>query len=430
MDIDTLNPDTVLQTKEFPDMFVKTDNDKLLIRRDTCIETEDASYWISSTGQDGGKLSQHTSTYTQGKQKRTAFEQAVSECESKREKVFKKSKYRVGRENAIHPDDDDMPPPMLATAKESTKIIYPCYVQRKLDGNRCLARVKWKDLSADDPGFEVLMWSRQGNVFEGLCHIEEELKRIVKNSPILNADQNEIIFDGELFTLEYPFQELNGVLKLKHMDPNDYEKDSNEYNKAIETMNRKSKMQYWIYDIARKGIPQYKRTERLELMLQNSHIPPGTIESRAVLNPIVLEPTFEVKDEAELDSFHTDSVRQGFEGTIARMKDAGYVFKKRSKELVKIKDFYDEEYEVVDIVENDGLPGTCKFVCRFINTEGQEDTFEAMPDGSMEERKAVWEKHIANNFHVEKGAQVTVRYTEKFPDGKPRFGNARIRDEL
>lgn len=444
-DIKDQNNIQVLKTKDtthFEDMF-QISGKKLLIRRDLCISlTTGTSYWIVQTGQDGGKLIEKINAYDKGKGKKTAFEQAVGECRSKREKKYKKDKYREGRTNAIDPKNDPYPPPMLAETKEKTKITFPCFAQRKLDGNRCMAKVTL-DKKTGSPT-KVEMYSRSGNFFQGLPHIVGKLIDMAsmliladpKNSKNLLMDQgkpcldaNFIIFDGELFTLEYPFQELNGVLRLDDLDPDDYEKDSGDHLKALKNRERKAKMQLWVYDIAVPRVPQYKRAKLLTDICEMASVPCGDITSTAKKNPVVLEPYETIKDQEELDKFHASSVEQGFEGTIARMWEAGYLFKKRSKELVKIKDFQDEEFKVTGMIANDFLPGTGKFVCEFTNTDGEKDTFDAMPMGTMSERRSMFDLWT---FEPDKviGKMVNVKFHTKFPNGKPRFGVARVRDEL
>ena len=418
-----------LLRKNFPDMFVRGDKGKLLIRRDLVVGKDNEAYWIVQTGQDSGKLVEKVNHYTEGKQKRNAFEQAVSECESKRKGKSKKDKYVEGRQNAINVEDADLPPPMLATALKDTKVVYPCFAQRKLDGNRCLTRVKPfgpKPGTIGTAGHTYVMWSRQGNKFQGFGHIETALdelvhKAVAKGLIDWKELDGELIFDGELYTLEYPFQELNGVLKLDHLNPDDFEPDSKQHKKALENQERKSKVQYWVYDLAIKGMPQHKRGDLLHKLFDNAGYHRGSIKTRAKEAPVVYEPYIQVNTQQQLDEFHSRTVGDGFEGTIARMYDAGYIFKKRSKELVKIKDFHDEEFDCIGMRENDKLPGTGTFIC--MTKEGHQ--FEAMPEGSMEERKAMY--ILRDTF---KGKKLNVKYFEKYPEtGIPRFPVARVRDE-
>jgi DNA ligase-1 len=47
-------------------------------------------------------------------------------------------------------------------------------------------------------------------------------------------------------------------------------------------------------------------------------------------------------------------MKDGFEGTILRMPDAKYKRAGRSKDLIKKKDFVDDEFEIIDIEEGKG----------------------------------------------------------------------------
>jgi ATP-dependent DNA ligase len=426
-DTDLANTRGIFSVQTYEDMFVKKDEKKLLIRRDLVVMMSDqTARWIVQTGQDNGKLVEKITVFKEGKQKRNAFEQAISECESKRKLKYKKDKYREGRENAVHPDDVELPPPMLATPKEKSNIVYPCLGQRKLDGNRCLTKVTFDD---DLNVTSLVMWSRQGNLFTGLTRIEDRLKEIVNSIPkvdhplasLIKTQFKEIIFDGELFTLEYPFPELNGVLKLDDIDPNVQEPGSKQHKKALEVINKKAKMQYWLYDIALKNSPQHARTTFLESLLVAANVPEGSISSKAEDDPVVLEPAIVLNSPKDLDEFHSSNVGQGFEGTIVRIQEGGYLFKKRSKDLIKVKDFHDEEFECVGMKENSGLPGTGVFVC--VTQEGNE--FDAMPEGSMQERLELFK-----NKDSYTNKKLNVKFFEKYPEtGIPRFPVARIRDE-
>ena len=83
--------------------------------------------------------------------------------------------------------------PMLAHqySNKKSEIKFPCYVQPKLDGVRCVI-VRNK------------LYSRNGNIFPSLPHIEEELKKYNKNN---------LILDGELYTDDINFEKIVGLVK-------------------------------------------------------------------------------------------------------------------------------------------------------------------------------------------------------------------------
>ena len=81
---------------------------------------------------------------------------------------------------------------MLSLWKKKKEIKYPCYVQPKLDGVRCVA--VYPDL-----------FSRHGNPFPTLSHIKEEL---LKNT-------EHLILDGELYSENFNFEKIISLVKKK-----------------------------------------------------------------------------------------------------------------------------------------------------------------------------------------------------------------------
>jgi ATP-dependent DNA ligase len=83
--------------------------------------------------------------------------------------------------------------PMLAHRYNEKKgdIKFPCFVQPKLDGVRCVV-------------VGNKLYSRNGNRFPVLPHIENELKLYNKNN---------LILDGELFTDDINFEKIVGLVK-------------------------------------------------------------------------------------------------------------------------------------------------------------------------------------------------------------------------
>jgi len=74
---------------------------------------------------------------------------------------------------------------------KKSEIKFPCFVQPKLDGVRCVV-------------VDNKLYSRNGNRFPVLPHIEDELK--------LNNRDN-LILDGELFTDDINFEKIVGLVK-------------------------------------------------------------------------------------------------------------------------------------------------------------------------------------------------------------------------
>ena len=176
-------------------------------------------------GQLDGKKQTTKREYTEGKNlgkknETTPLQQCISETRRKwQDKMEKEGYYLVipkaetqptvaTNENAVKVF------PMLAHTYEplsskNTKngIVFPCYVQPKLDGLRCICYLVPNGSSSSGES-KVVAQSRTGAYFETVEHICAELRPILLKTPGL-------ILDGELYTAELPFEELAGLIKRK-----------------------------------------------------------------------------------------------------------------------------------------------------------------------------------------------------------------------
>jgi len=65
------------------------------------------------------------------------------------------------------------------------------------------------------------------------------------------------------------------------------------------------------------------------------------------MNNVVVVPTFEINSREEVDKYFDIFRKDGYEGAIIRT-DAPYEHK-RSKNLLKYKEFLDDEFEIIDV---------------------------------------------------------------------------------
>lgn len=115
-----------------------------------------------------------------------------------------------------------------------------------------------------------------------------------------------------------------------------------------------------------------------------------------------------VEHEAQFDQLHGEWLEAGYEGSMWRA-NAQYE-QKRSKTLLKRKEFQDAEFEVVSIEEGVGnWAGMAKSViCR-------------LPDGRTFGAGIKGSKERAVELLSEQHKVVTVHYFHLTPDGVPRF---------
>lgn len=105
----------------------------------------------------------------------------------------------------------------------------------------------------------------------------------------------------------------------------------------------------------------------------------------------------------------------GYEGSILRL-DIGDYENKRSKQLLKKKDFVDEEFKIVGAVEGEGgRAGTIGFFVMELE-DGKEKTFKSNVKGDFEYLTDIWKNH---KHYI--GTHATVKYFARTPDNVPRF---------
>lgn len=305
------------------------------------------------------------------KNERTPEEQAESEAQSKIDKKLDKAYFETKEEA----ENNIVLLPMKAKEfdDQSDKIDWDndVYIQKKLDGMRCLAQV-------NEDGVNLI--SRQGKEIENMAHVERDLLNLFDFS-----DVDEIIFDGELYKHNASFQENMRLIK--------------KYREG-----KTEEIKYWIYD----RIEDIKWSERQN---KNTRLIGSYRNKKGELNNIRCVKEFSVQDEDEIREYHNVFIDQGFEGTMVRHGERDYKTNKRDQQLLKYKDFQDIACTVKDVVSGEAAKDQGVVVCEYDNK-----TFKASLKFSHEERENILENK--NNYI---GETAEIRFFEKSEDGIPRF---------
>lgn len=284
-----------------------------------------------------------------------------------------KAAYTKKLEGAYYEDINDIHlgcryfEPMLAEVYMDPKRLkqtafQPGFGQPKLDGMRAI-------------GSEKGGHSREGNPVHGYGHIHNALR------PLLNEDPA-LIFDGELYNhdLKDNFNELMSLAKKA--------------NPSIERLAQiRNGIQYHIYDLPSHPGTFKERHAALQRLFTGFSHP-----------SIHLVDTLPVNTQAEFDELHGTCLAAGYEGSMWR-RDAVYV-NDRTDDLLKRKDFMDEEFTLLRIEE--AHRGTFRAVCQL--PDGRE--FGAGVKGSRD--KAA---QLASEGHK----VVTITFFGYTLDGIPRF---------
>ena len=258
--------------------------------------------------------------------------------------------------------------PMLAQDfnKRGKSIQFPCLVQRKLDGVRCVASAKG-------------LFSRNGKAFPHLNHIKAE---------IAAARTNALLLDGELYSDTLTFQEIVGLVKKEKLKGDDEAK--------------LKQIHLCVYDVIDTEADNEARNSALQKLFATHKF-----QALRLLGTEVCETREKVGE------FHARYVAEGYEGLMLRNRNGKYRVGVRSTDLQKYKEFEDAEYKVTGFKEGDGLEKGCViWIC--CTAKGQE--FAVRPRGTHEARAELL-KDAASYI----GKQLTVRYQELTTDGLPRF---------
>lgn len=386
------------------------------------IKTWDANIYLKGTdmksghafamiehGQQDGKKQTAVRDYTEGKNigkknETTPLQQCIAETRKKwldkKEKESYQETVQQEADEAAQADETVLPIapsagkkyfPMLAqkfepeskTAKKQT-IVFPCFVQPKLDGLRCI-------IYRDSMTGEIRRQSRTGTYFDTMSHIAQSLTPFFQKHP-------DAVLDGELYTSDIPFEELAGLIKKKKLTEQD----------SI----RLSAIKYHIYDIVDEKSVYQKRYSDIKKMF--AQVAASTASSPHELPPyICLVETTEAKTEAEFKVEFSRFIEDGYEGIMLRNKGGMYRCNYRSHDLQKYKEFEEDEFRIIGFTQGDGRDkGTVIWMCE--TKEGKE--FTVRPRGTMESRRKLFE---SGKKYV--GKMLTVIYQELTEEGKPRF---------
>jgi len=344
---------------KFDTLYAKASNGKIKVWE---IEAR-GNTMVIRNGYEDGKMAEQEKVIEGkniGRSNETSPEkQCELECQSKWQKKIDEQ-YSTDKNKLVVYADAAVVLPMLALKYQDRKhdIKFPCYVQPKLNGVRCIYQ-------------NGKFMSREGKEFTTLAHLIPELKRLGIDMP-----------DGEVYIHGATFQDI--VRQVKK-------------DRGTETL------QYWIYD---RVNDKSFNDRSVSIMEQFQLMKP---------KPVYLKPveTYLVSSEAEIKKYHDKFVQDGFEGVIVRNVDGLYQAKHRSKDLQKYKEFIDDEFEIVGGHEGSG-PDAGTIVFEVKTFAG--NVFSVRPRGTREVRSA-WFKDLKNL----KGLKLTVRYQNLSEVGIPIF---------
>jgi DNA ligase-1 len=325
----------------------------------------------------------------------TPEEQAELEAQAKFQKKLD-SGYAL---NEVDAQKKKFYEPMLAHnfKDRQGEIFYPCYSQPKLDGIRCVVRKE---------GDTLVGRTRNGKEIECIPHILKSLNGFFLANP-------KAILDGELYNhdLRDNFNKITSLVRKQKpvrsasMTDKAFAKKQTEYQDRL--AEAEDTIQYHVYDapkindvVNEKQSFDFRTDELKAKLVTNKHI--------------VLVETNESYSLGNLNSLYGQYLEQGYEGQMVRKSLSSYE-NKRSKSLLKRKEFIDAEYKIIDIdVGNGNRSGTAKHLVCYCETTKK--TFNSNIKGSFD-----YLKEIYDNRKDYIGKLATIKFFQLTPDGIPRF---------
>lgn len=240
-----------------------------------------------------------------GKGGRTQAQQIESRINSRINKKLDTGYKRNLREIDTRPTNTlSMPMPMLASRKMHRLDTNSLYVQPKLDGMRLIITRQQN---------EVFAYSRQGKRVDTISHILEDASTLL--------DEGEFL-DGELYAHGASLQTIMSLAKRSQEDT--------------------AKLKFHVFDTI-DGAPFEQRFGVLRSRYNEMN------ELFDTLQTIELVHTTRITGIGEVSTLMGHARKVGYEGLILRAGDAFYTPGKRSNQIVKVKQFFDEEYIVIGV---------------------------------------------------------------------------------
>ncbi len=255
------------------------------------------------------------------------------------------------------------------------------YVQPKLDGWRCIARLQ---------GDKVVLTTNNGKQYPWFENLRKEIANFVKNRNCLDG------LDGEIYSHSLDFKTICSMSILARTNPHPLE---NQINLTV----------FDLVDLSGKKT----QDERFALMKALFSKRPANTSCIKVCTTKTISSFEQVK------TFHDDFFQKGYEGVIIRSRDLMYT-DKRSLKMRKYKNFTDREYCIVNVEKDKGVDDEYfVWVCEdpdIKDKNGENITFKAKPTGLREDRR-----YWYNNHCEYLGKMLTVKFQEYTAEGIPRF---------
>ena len=325
----------------------------------------------------GGSEVRHTEKVELNKSGRTLDEQIALRINSRISRM-KDRGYQETREEALKFQGNQLGLENCMLAHPIERVNNVNYrgavLQKKLDGHRCLITCR---------DGELIAYSRKGKRIDAITHILRGLAgRIPEGTTV----------DGELYCHGYKLQTLGSWIKREQ--PDTY------------------KLYFVAYDLLSRDSYRDRHAELSQLL--------AGVDTGAAGQVVVL-PYREYTNPEDMLEWFREVRRDGFEGLMLRLDGRGYEAGKRSSGLLKIKEFHDQEFEVVGVTASEAGWAVCH--CKAPNGR----IFKCSAPGNFDEKF-----YVINHIEEFVGKKLlTVEFAHWTDDGIPFQPTAtRWRDDI
>ena len=168
---------------------------------------------------------------------------------------------------------------------------------------------------------------------------------------------------------------------------------------------------FYCYDIVDESATFEQRYNRLQTFTET--------------DKFILVQHVDVKGNDNIKALHDQYISEGYEGLVLRDPSKTYKCGSRSNRMLKVKEFVDAEFEVIDLVEGLRDEDMC-----FLLTTKEGNTFKAKPVGDRQLKQ--WYR---DNLELLIGKMATVKYfgftnTENPVPNLPVLKSFRINEDM
>lgn len=299
--------------------------------------------------------------------------------------------------------------PMLAKKYDdyilNHKLTWPIYVQPKLDGIRCIAYINPKNKSLKEVTYKnVIMYTRNKKEYPNNKindNIRKELLPYLLKMYETYKNNESVYLDGELYNHTMKLQNINHYVRTDNLESSDDEK---------------SIIQYWIYDAFYPS--QELKFEDRKKILDN-------LEKKINKNRIIkIIETLLIDNQNSLDKQYKKYINDNYEGMMIRLANGLYMTNAkgktglRSNNLLKRKEVFTEEYEVVDWTDGKAGKeiGAIIWICQ--TNDGKK--FNVTPNLSYEERYKIYKECQKDFKNKYANRMLMVEFRGLSEDNKPQ----------